>query len=141
MEFALVFPLFILLVAAMIDFGVGLFSYMSVVNAVRDGGAPGGDQLQRAGVHQPGRGPRQGGVRRAGAVGDVTVSCTKAAGGTVACTKNTVLPPGAQNGVKNGDTITVTAQYTLPHALAADVRDADPDGIHRNLHGRVEGLI
>ena len=36
-EFALVFPLFVLLLAAMVDFGVGLFSYMTVVNAVRDG--------------------------------------------------------------------------------------------------------
>ena len=31
--------------------------------------------------------------------GDVTVTCTKAAGGCIACTKNTVLPRDAPNGV------------------------------------------
>ena len=35
-EFALVFPLFILLLAGMIDFGIGLYSYMTINNAVRD---------------------------------------------------------------------------------------------------------
>jgi Flp pilus assembly protein TadG len=35
-EFALVFPLFILLVAGMIDFGMGLYSYMTINNAARD---------------------------------------------------------------------------------------------------------
>ena len=36
-EFALVFPIFVLLVAAMVDFGMGLFSYMTVNNATRVG--------------------------------------------------------------------------------------------------------
>ena len=31
-EFALVFPLFILLLAGMIDFGLGLYSYMTINN-------------------------------------------------------------------------------------------------------------
>ena len=44
--------------------------------------------------------------------GDITVTCTKATGGGIACTNNTVLPPGAQNGVKNGDSVTVTARFT-----------------------------
>ena len=35
-EFALVFPIFILLLAGMIDFGIGLFSYMTINNAARD---------------------------------------------------------------------------------------------------------
>ena len=35
-EFALVFPLFILLLAGMIDFGLGLYSYMTINNATRD---------------------------------------------------------------------------------------------------------
>ena len=36
-EFALVFPIFVLLVAAMVDFGMGLYSYMTVNNATRVG--------------------------------------------------------------------------------------------------------
>ena len=35
-EFALVFPLFILLLAGMIDFGLGLYTYMTINNAARD---------------------------------------------------------------------------------------------------------
>jgi Flp pilus assembly protein TadG len=36
-EFALVFPIFILLLAGMIDFGLGLYSYMNVINSAREG--------------------------------------------------------------------------------------------------------
>jgi Flp pilus assembly protein TadG len=36
-EFALVFPVFILLLAGMIDFGMGLYSYMTIINAAREG--------------------------------------------------------------------------------------------------------
>jgi Flp pilus assembly protein TadG len=35
-EFALVFPLFILLLAGMIDFGMGLSQYMTIINAARE---------------------------------------------------------------------------------------------------------
>ncbi len=37
MEFALVFPVFILLLAGMIDFGMGLYSYMTIINSAREG--------------------------------------------------------------------------------------------------------
>jgi Flp pilus assembly protein TadG len=37
-EFALVFPIFIMLLAGMIDFGLGLYSYMTIINAAREGG-------------------------------------------------------------------------------------------------------
>lgn len=36
-EFALVFPVFVLVLSGMIDFGVGLFSYMTTINAAREG--------------------------------------------------------------------------------------------------------
>jgi len=110
-EFALVFPLFILLVAAMIDFGVGLFSYMTVVNAVRDGARLGATNCSVLACTNPVKArvrASSGGLVQSG---DITVTCTKAAGGGIACTKNTLLPPG-QDGVKNGDSITVTAQFT-----------------------------
>jgi len=111
-EFALVFPLFILLVAAMIDFGMGLFSYMTVVNAVRDGARLAATNCSVLACTNPVKArvrASSGGLVQSG---DISVTCTTAAGGGIACTKNTVIPPGAQNGVKNGDSITVTAQFT-----------------------------
>ena len=36
-EFALVFPIFILLLSGMIDFGFGFYSYMTVINGARVG--------------------------------------------------------------------------------------------------------
>jgi Flp pilus assembly protein TadG len=45
-EFALVVPLFLLLVAGMVDFGMGLFSNITLINAVREGA--------RLGVTSPG---------------------------------------------------------------------------------------
>jgi Flp pilus assembly protein TadG len=37
-EFALVLPIFMLLLAGMVDFGLGLYSYMTIINAAREGG-------------------------------------------------------------------------------------------------------
>jgi Flp pilus assembly protein TadG len=36
-EFAIVFPFFVLLLAAVIDFGLGLYSYLTIINAAREG--------------------------------------------------------------------------------------------------------
>lgn len=36
-EFSLVFPIFILLLAGIIDFGLGMYSYMTIQNATREG--------------------------------------------------------------------------------------------------------
>jgi Flp pilus assembly protein TadG len=36
-EFALVIPIFIMLLAGMIDFGIGLYDYMVIISAARDG--------------------------------------------------------------------------------------------------------
>ncbi|MFN8629541.1 MAG: TadE/TadG family type IV pilus assembly protein [Chloroflexota bacterium] len=36
-EFALVFPIFILVLAGIIDFGLGMYSYMTIQNASREG--------------------------------------------------------------------------------------------------------
>lgn len=111
-EFALVFPLFVLLLAGMVDFGTGLYSYMTVVNAARDGarlGATACDVLACTDAVKARVAASSGGLLRPA---DVSVSCTKAAGGGIACTKNTAIPPSPQNGVKNGDSVTVTASYT-----------------------------
>lgn len=45
-EFTLVIPLFLLLVSGMVDFGLGLYSNMTVINAAREGA--------RLGVTSPG---------------------------------------------------------------------------------------
>jgi Flp pilus assembly protein TadG len=111
-EFALVFPLFVLLLSAMVDFGMGLYTYMSVNNAVRDAGRFAAtncttitctDAVKSRAVTASGNAIR---------ASEVTVACTKAAGGSVACTKNTAIPPTAQNGAKTGDSVTVTARFT-----------------------------
>jgi Flp pilus assembly protein TadG len=109
-EFALIFPLFILLLAAMVDFGIGLYSYMSLVNATREGARLAATNCSvltctdavkaRVTAASLGLNP------------STDVACAKAAGGIIACTKNTAIPPVAQNGVKNGDSITVTSHYT-----------------------------
>jgi Flp pilus assembly protein TadG len=36
-EFALVFPIFVLVLAGIIDFGLGMYTYMSIQNATREG--------------------------------------------------------------------------------------------------------
>lgn len=46
-EFALILPIFLLLVFAIVDFGMGLYSWITVTNAAREGarlGAVGADQ-------------------------------------------------------------------------------------------------
>jgi len=110
-EFALVFPLFILLLAGMVDFGIGLYSYMTLVNATREGARLGATNCTvlactnavtaRVTAAASGLNPSP-----------ISVTCTKAAGGNIACANNTAIPPAAQNGVKNGDSVTVTSSYT-----------------------------
>jgi Flp pilus assembly protein TadG len=110
-EFALVFPLFILLLAAMIDFGIGLYSYMTVVNAARDGARLGATACSVVACGDPVKArvtAASGGLVRPV---DVSVGCTRAGGGAVTCDRNTAAPP-AQNGAVNGDSVTVTARYT-----------------------------
>jgi Flp pilus assembly protein TadG len=110
-EFALVFPLFILLLAGMVDFGIGLFSYMTLVNATREGARLGATNCSVLACTEA----VQSRVRAASSglnPSPISVACTMAAGGGIACTKNTAIPPAAQNGVKNGDSITVTSSYT-----------------------------
>jgi Flp pilus assembly protein TadG len=100
-EFALVVPVFILLVAGMIDFGMGLYSYMSIINAARDGARLGATACTVA----PCSGPVSARVTAAagGIRPTTTVACTTPAAGTVNCATGTAT---------RGDTITVTVAYT-----------------------------
>lgn len=105
-EFALVFPVFVLLLAGMIDFGMGLFAYMTTINAARDGA--------RLAVTNCTAGPCEASVRARtlAAAGNlnptVTITCAKtnadgSTGASVNCSTGTAL---------SGDNATVTVSYT-----------------------------
>lgn len=100
-EFALVFPVFVLLLSGMIDFGMGLYSYMTIINAARDGA--------RLGATACSAGPCSSAVsaRVTAAAGglapSVTVACTNAAGTGVNCATGPTDSHGS---------VTVTAAYT-----------------------------
>jgi Flp pilus assembly protein TadG len=111
-EFALVFPLFILLLAAMVDFGLGLYSYMTVNNAVRDGARLGATACSALTCTEAVKARVVAASNGLARPADVTVVCTKAAGGSTPCTRNTTIPPDPQNGTKNGDMVKVTATFT-----------------------------
>ncbi len=93
-EFALVFPLFILLLAGMIDFGMGLYSYMTIINAARDGARLGATNCHETACS----GPVSSRVRAAASGLNPTVGVACSTGD---CTTATT-----------GDSVTVTASYT-----------------------------
>jgi Flp pilus assembly protein TadG len=106
-EFALVFPLFILLLAGMIDFGMGLYSYMTIINAARDGARLGATACGALACSDPVT------ARVTAAAGglepDVAVVCVSASSSSeVACVPKTPT----EDGVVKGDSVTVTASYT-----------------------------
>jgi Flp pilus assembly protein TadG len=103
-EFALVVPIFLLLVAAMVDFGLGLNASITVSNAAREGG--------RLGVITPDSTKivtRVNNVASSlpGAV-TITTSCTKPGGTT--CT----LDGSKTTGAISGDTLIVTVDFDYP---------------------------
>ena len=107
-EFALVFPIFMLLVFGMLDFGFALFSRMTIINAAREGA--------RVAVMQPGDARVQPGYTAliqaavAGAASGLTVTAS------AACVSNASLPSACNfNAVANskaGDYVVVTVDYT-----------------------------
>ena len=106
-EFAIVVPLFILLLAAMVDFGMGLYSYMTIITAAREGG--------RLGITACGAGPCSAIVKAraaaasGGMVGasDVMLSCYAAADTTFSAPYNCDAAT-----VSYGDSVKVTVSYT-----------------------------
>jgi|WetSurMetagenome_2_1015567.scaffolds.fasta_scaffold930775_1 Flp pilus assembly protein TadG len=98
-EFALVFPVFVLLLAGMIDFGVGLYSYMTVINSAREGARLGVTNCvgttctaavtAKVRANASGLGP------------SVAVQCYTAAGVAENCTDSV-----------SGDSVKVTSNYT-----------------------------
>lgn len=101
-EFAIILPVFFLLVAGMFDFGLGIYSDLTLVNAAREGA--------RLGVIDPGNTSNIESRVRAlsgnldqGRL-DVTVSCERPAGSAFVACANPQWQPG--------DTTLVTVDYT-----------------------------
>ncbi len=103
MEFALIIPVFLMLVAGMVDLGVGLISYMTIINAARDGARVGATACAETAP------PCSSVVttRVNAAAGGVPVSsvlvCTSPAGATTTCNAG---------GAKDGGSVTVRVSTT-----------------------------
>jgi len=104
-EFALVLPVFFLLVAGMFDFGLGIYSDLTLVNAAREGA--------RLGVIDPGntvaieQRVRDMSTNLDGSKMTVKVSCERASGGSfVACTSPKWQPGDATR-------VVVDYKYTM----------------------------
>ena len=104
-EFAIILPVFFLVVAGMFDFGLGIYSDLTLVNAAREGA--------RLGVIDPGNTTAiENRVREMAGNLDasklnVTVACERPSGGTfTACTSPMWLPGDATK-------VTVDYKYTV----------------------------
>ena len=100
-EFAIILPVFFLVVAGMFDFGLGIYSDLTLVNAAREGA--------RLGVIDPGNTAaveqrvREMAGNLDGSKLNVTVTCERPSGGVfTACTNPMWLP---------GDATKVTVDY------------------------------
>ena len=110
-EFALVIPVFLLLLAGMIDFGIGLYSNMTINNAARDGARLGATACTAVDC-TGGSNPVSARVIAAssGLGPTVTVVCRAASNNAVVPCQPKATPTSA--GVVKGDSIAVTASYT-----------------------------
>ena len=104
MEFALVFPIFILLLAGMIDFGMGLYSYMNVINSAREGARLGVTNCVATNCTAAVTARVQ--ANSAGLNPTVTVQCMTAADVNIACSSTVA-------GDKSSVTVTATYIYTM----------------------------
>lgn len=97
-EFALILPVFILLLAGMIDFGMGLYSYMTIQNAAREGARLGVTDCTATDCASAVTSKAQAGAP--GLAITVSVTCAKADGTAEACSSST-----------SGDSVTVGVSY------------------------------
>lgn len=98
-EFALVFPVFVLLLAGMIDFGLGLYSYMGLISAAREGGRLAVTNCKATDC--AGAVSAKAQAASNGLNPSVTVACATTAGTAEQCSASS-----------SGDTVTVTLSYT-----------------------------
>ncbi len=105
-EFALVLPLFLLILAGILDFGFLLYSRMTVINAAREGARTSITTSDPTTIPSIARGAAQGAAAGIGGAG-VTVASTcvalKTAGSCNWSTKTSSQP---------GDAVAVTVNYT-----------------------------
>ncbi len=103
-EFALVVPIFLLLVGAIMDFGFLVFQRMSVINASREG-ARAAVMVADAGTAEiVAKQAATSAASRGGlsvSMGDVTVTCFAKGGGAIGC-----------GSAKVGDSVRVTVGYS-----------------------------
>lgn len=98
-EFALILPVFVLLLAGMIDFGLGLYSYMTLQTATREGARLGVTDCTASDCATAVTNRTRGAA--SGMTVSVSVACTSPAGAAEACTAS-----------KSGDSVTVSVNYT-----------------------------
>jgi Flp pilus assembly protein TadG len=119
-EFALVIPIFMLVLSGILDFGFALFSRMTVINAAREGA--------RAAVMAPDTAdiPGSDGVAETSAIAAAKSAGLNPSSVTETCLRTTVSqtsPPACGNwnkfdattnptGPKGGDSVSVTVHYT-----------------------------
>jgi Flp pilus assembly protein TadG len=107
-EFALVLPIFMLVLSGILDFGFALYSRMTVINAARDGAraaimVPDNTTITSVAV-QAARSSAVGGGLTLSA--DPTVTCIQT---SASPTSTTVI---ACNTAQSGDTVSVAVSYT-----------------------------
>lgn len=107
-EFALVIPIFLLLLAGMIDFGIGLYSNMTINNAARDGARLGATNCSAIACDLAVRARVV--AASSGLNPTVTVTCRDTSNVVVPCRPKQISPP--LTGVQKGDSVTVNAAYT-----------------------------
>lgn len=98
-EFAVVLPVFLLVLAGIVDFGLGLYSQMTVINAAREGARLGVvDPKDTAGITAR-VDAMAGGLDKSQLV--INVNCKKPSGSGVACSV-----------AEEGDSVVVEVDYT-----------------------------
>lgn len=107
MEFALVIPLFLLLLAGMIDFGMGLHHYMVIISAARDGARLGAAACGSATPPCSGTITSRVDLASDGLHPVISVTCATAA--SPATFTTAICNSGA---AKEGGSVKVTASYT-----------------------------
>jgi len=105
-EFTLVIPIFLMLVSGMVDLGVGLDAYMTVISATRDGARMGSNLCGTASPACSSVVSTR--VTTAAAAAGITlpaptITCTTSGGAATSCDSG---------GAKAGGSVTVTVTYT-----------------------------
>ncbi len=106
-EFALVIPIFLLLVAGMCDFGFALFSRMTVINSAREGARAAVIVTDHTTISTVAKNAATSAAKGAGLIPtSVTVTCLQT-------TVSVSSPPTIVCGVaQTGDSVSVTVNYS-----------------------------